>query len=441
MKIFFKKLRNRALVWDTLTTTGWSTLGKGAGFIAPFFIAAWFGVTGETDAFFFTYGLILFFSMVFAPVVESVIVTYIAEARTKGEDTGKFVGNILAVSGIGLILLTVAMLLVIKPILALVTRFDAKSLNLVYQLLVLASPLIILLVLTSVLSGTLNAYKKFAFPAVAPAFRAIIVIAFIFMFKERYGVYSIALGYVIGEIFRLIVLLFVAKTITGFRLKLSLGIAPRLREFLKTSSYQIIGMAAVGLNPIVDRTMASWLGEGSVSVLHYADRLYMIPITFFSAGLLIPLLSHWSGRYYNSGFQRLNKDLNRTLKVVGLASLFFTILLILFSQPLTRLAFGRGAFVEERLSEVGWVWVCYLLGFSFHIMGQIYIRAYLVLKQTKILMWCSFFTVIFNIMFNYALMLFFGVYGIALASTFVSMFYFIGQIYLFRKFIVRKIKF
>lgn len=92
---------SRPLVRDTVTTTFFSTIGKAVGFLVPFFIAAWFGVTGETDAFFFAYGLILFFSMIFAPTVEGVIVPYIAEAKSQSKDVGKFVGRILGVSGLG----------------------------------------------------------------------------------------------------------------------------------------------------------------------------------------------------------------------------------------------------------------------------------------------------------------------------------------------------
>ena len=42
-------------------------------------------------------------------------------------------------------------------------------------------------------------------------------------------------------------------------------------------------MVALGLNPVVDKAMASWLGQGSISVLYYAHRLYVIPLVFVSS--------------------------------------------------------------------------------------------------------------------------------------------------------------
>ncbi len=434
IKNVLDKIKARPLVRDTITTTIFSTIGKGIAFLIPFFIAAWFGVTSGTDAFFFAYGLILFLSGIFAPVIESIIVPYIAEARAKNEDVGSFVGRILGISTIGLAGLAGLFLLVAKPFLSLITRFDPASLDLIYILLVETTPLIVLLVWTSVLAGSLNAYKKFALPALSPGFRAGINLAIIFSLKDILGVHAIAWGYVMGEIFRVIILLSAIRKFKLFPLHFSVKVDPKLKRFLKTASYQIVGMVALGLTPVVDKTMASWLGQGSVSVLHYADRLYVIPATFLGTSLMVTILSHWSGRYYELGYQRLNEGVKKALKAVGFIGLPFTVFLILFHQPILKLAFGRGNFPQERLSEVGLTWICYLLGFLPHMMGSILVRAHLTLKNTKILMRCGFYRCILNIIFNFIFMRLLYTSGIALSSSFTSVFFFW---FLKRKFNIR----
>ncbi|MEJ2184152.1 MAG: lipid II flippase MurJ [Nitrospirota bacterium] len=183
-------------------------------------------------------------------------------------------------------------------------------------------------------------------------------------------------------------------------------------------------MAVIGINPIVDKAMASWLGKGSVSVLHYADRLYMIPVTFVSTGLMVTLLSHWSGRYYEEGIERLHGDVKKAIKIVGLLALFITLALVLVRQPLVRLAFGRGAFDQTMLPEVGWVWVCYLLGFVPYMLGNVFARAHLTTKNTRILMQCAFCAGVLNVLLNYILMKPFKVAGIATATTLASIFTF-----------------
>jgi len=411
-------IRSRPLVWDTITTTGWSTIGKAVGFLIPLFIAAWFGVTSETDAFFFAYGLIIFLSGIFAPVVESVIVPYIAEARARNEDISKFVGGILGVSGVGLLTLSGLVLLVIKPVLSVITRFDLQTLDLVYQLLIETAPLIIFLTWTSILAGTLNAYKKFTFPAISPAFRAIVNLAFIFIFKDIFGVHAIALGYVVGEVVRLAILAGVVKWLNFFKLCISLHLTPKLQEFFKTASYQTIGMITVGLNPFVDKTMASWLGEGSVSVLHYADRLYMIPVSFMCAGLFPVVLSHWSKDYYQKEEKSwLLQKVRNTAKLVLRTSSIIFLVLVLLSQSLVRLAFGHGKFDPKYLHILHWTFICYLFGLIPYTVGSMFTRGHLVLKNTSFLMKLAIFNCFLNVVLNYVLMQFIGVAGIALSTS------------------------
>jgi putative peptidoglycan lipid II flippase len=392
------------LVKSTLWTTIFSFIGKSLGFFIPFFIAIWFGITTETDAFFFVYGLILFLSGIFAPVVENVIVPYIA-------------GVLFAFS--------IIFLFSVKPMLSALTRFDSQTLNLVYELTIEASPLLILLTWTSVLAGSLNAYQRFALPALSPGFRALIALGMILALKDIYGVHSIALAYVGGELVRLLVLLGTVRRLGIFRIRVSLKLGGRFREFLKTASYQTIGMATVGLMPVVDKTMASWLKEGSVSILYYAERLYMIPVTLVTTGLMVTLLSHWSKRYYESGFERLSAGVKKTVKVVGGMSVAATLMLLLFHRLIVNIAFDRGSFDQVQLSAVDWVWVCYLFGFVPYVLTAVFTRALLTIKNTKILMMCGFYACLLNVSLNYLLMRQFGVKGIALATALVYIFSFL----------------
>jgi len=414
---FFTALRRRPLVWDTVTTTGWSLIGRSAGFLIPFFVAAWFGVSEDTDAFFFSYGVILFLANIFAPVVEQVVVPYIAEARRDGRDVGRMIGTILSVSGLGLVILEGALLLVMDPILGLVTKFDPATRRLACLLLLETAPLVILLVWTGVLIGTLNAYRKFAFPAVSPAFRAVLNLAIIFAFRNSLGVHAIALGYVAGEAGRMIILLGIIRRLDLIRIRFGFRPGPGLKDFFRKASFQAAAMVAIWLKPIIDRAMASWLGEGNVSLLYYADRLYIIPVTFICSGLMATTLSHWSSRYYESSRKTLKNDVNRGIRLVGALTVLITVLLVIAHRPFARIAFGRGAFPLGRLAEVQRIWLFYLLGIVPYVIARIYFQAHLVLVNTRFLMVYSFGLNGVGVLLNWLLMRKFGVAGIALATT------------------------
>lgn len=411
-------LRHR-LIKDTIWVSILGVGGKSIGFLIPFFIAAWFGINAQTDAFFFAYGIILFFAGILSPVVESVIVPYIVEARNNKRDIASFTGSILSLSGIGLAAVLILFLLISRPFLHLITRFDLQTIDLVYYLLIEISPLVILLVWTSILAGTLNAYKRFTIPSLSPIFRAIVCLIIIFSLKGMLGVHSITLGYLTGEIIRLIILFWACGSLLSLKLQWVFRLTPEVKDFLVKGFYQTFGMAIRGLNPLVDKTMASWLSVGSVSVLHYADRLFMIPVTIATSGLMITILSHWSEIFYsqNQDMSTLKKEIEWAIKIITLPLLIVTIGLILMSEPIVNIVFSNGMFDSARLPELRWTWICYMLGLPGYIIGLVYVRAYLVLKMTRQLMEIAFLTVIVNVLLNFILMYYLGVKGIALSTT------------------------
>lgn len=412
----------RPMVRDAITTTVLSTLGKAIGFLIPFFIAAWFGVTGETDAFFFGYSVIMLFVVIFAPVAESIIVPFIAEARAQGEDVGRFVSNVLGLSGIILLCVIAPFLVCIKPILAFLTKFSPEGLNLIHLILLESSPLIILLIWTSILTGALNAYKVFSIPALSPGFRAVVTLAFIFIFKQRLGVHAIALGYVLGELCRLCILFVVLIRRKIFQLRFSITWEKKISAFLKTSSYQIAGMFMVAFAPVINKVMASWLGLGQVSLLTYAERIYFIPDNLLCTGIIVTLLPYWSERYYSDSAKRLAKDVGKVVKPMVAVSILLTALFLLIKNYLVVIVYSHGKFSAEQITNVQHILGWYLIGLTPSFLLHVYARALLTRKETKVLLVTAFLGSIAAAIFNFMFMRMFGIVGIALANSCTAFF-------------------
>ncbi len=427
----WKKAFDNPLARDVFTTTAWSVLGKGIGFTIPFFIAAWFGITNQTDIFFFAYGIILFIVTIIIPIGENIIVPYIAEARSSDRDVGSFIGGVLAAATVGLIILIGIFLLAMKPLLSIVTRFDKQSLKTVYMLLLEITPLIVLSVWSSVLVGSMNAYKKFNLPAISPAFRAIVNLIFIYIFKGFWGIHAIAWGYVAGEAVRVSILLWTIYKLRLFSISFHARLSGNVREFFKTASFQVIGLIAFGFNPIVDQAMASWLGTGNISVLYYADRIYAIPLTIGISGLSVVLLSEWSKKYYtNKDTEALFRDSLRTIKIIALIAILATVLFCLFSGWMIRVVYGAGSISADMLTNIRSCFIFFVLGLTPYLVATVVINVHQVLKHTKVVMQWAFFSVAANILLNLVLMKYMGVAGLAFSTTFVCA---IGTVYLLRR--------
>lgn len=415
-----KHLKEKPIVRDTISTTILSIMGKGIGFLIPFFVAAWFGISGETDSFFFAFGLILFLAQMFSPAVESVIVPFIVSARAKNEDVGEFVGRVLGISAAGLSIIAVLFLIAAKPVLSVLTKFSPDELSLTQTILFETAPLVILLVWTGILSGALNAYKIFSIPALSPAFRAIVAIGFIFAFKDTMGVHAIAWGYVTGEVIRLSILFLFLKKLKLFHLKLSLGWEEGFSEFFRTSSYQIIGLSVLAFTPTINQAMASWLGTGNVSLLEYANRLYLIPTTLMASGLMVTVLSHWSADFQTGGEEALRKNVLNAVMVVGTCGLFLTIPLFLAKDYIVNIVYGYGKFPKGQMHEVAQIFGFFLLGLTPFLIALLYSRAFLTLKNTKVLLLAALVMVMGTVGFNLIFMRIMGIRGIALAASTVA---------------------
>ncbi len=416
-------INSRPLSRDIITTTIFSTFGKGIGFLIPFFIAAWFGVSEKTDAFFFAYGLIIFLAMTFSPVVESIVVPFIANAIARGEDIGSFIGKLIGIGTTWLSAFLLILIIIIKPILVMVTRFPAEGIELIYIIILESAPLLILLFWNSVIAGVFNSYKYFYIPALSPALRAIINLSLIFYLKDKFGIHAVSIGYVFGELFRVIVLFKLLNKFCLFNLKISISWDIKLRGFLRVSFYQFAGMTAVAFTPIINKSMASWIGPSSVSLLEYSNRLYIIPLVFMSSGLVVPLLSHWSERYQQGGKEGLDKDVIKAVKVIGIFSIFLSLFLFIFRTNIVNIIYGYGRLSINQIDSIAGIWGLQVLGLAPNILSHVYSRTHLIKMNTRFILYSSLLIVVAGFLLNIALIPSMGVRGIALSSTLVAFLY------------------
>ncbi|MBN1698292.1 MAG: oligosaccharide flippase family protein [Spirochaetales bacterium] len=425
-------MKQKELVRDIFKTTALVIAGKSVGFLVPFIIGALFGISGDMDAFFFTYGLLFYISIIFSSTIAMVIVPYVAEARSTGGDIGKFVGSLLVSITLLILLLSLIIIPLLHPVLGLVTQFNKESLRLIFVLYIEMIPLVLLIVYAGVFDGILNAYKKFDAPALSPALRAVVLIVVMFLFQGTIGIHAIVLGYITGELFRLAVLVVMVKINKLFTFRFSFFPDVRLKEFFRKAGFQLIGVLSINLNSLIDKTMASWLDEGSVSILYYGDRLFMVPANIIMTGLGVALLSHWSEQYYSGEKNRLRHQVNRTALRVCLVIIPPLLLLMFFHRELAMFVFGFSNFSDHDILLIARVFFLYVIGLLPYVASQIYARGHIVMKKTRIIMIGSLLLSCLNVCFNVVFMNIIGVEGLALSTSIVSVAGFIFFILTFR---------
>jgi putative peptidoglycan lipid II flippase len=284
------------------------------------------------------------------------------------------------------------------------------------------APLTLLLFWTNVLSGYLNAHHLFAGPAVSPAIRAAVNLAVLWWLKAPLGIHALTVGYVAGEAVRLAMLTAVVRSSAPFPLHVSFRFDDSVQRFFRATAFAVAAMVWVLANQLVDTTMASWLGPGSVSVLHYAGTLYMIPMSLLAGGVMTVVLTEWSHRFgpdHRAGF---DADIRRVRRTMLAWTLPCSLGLIVLSGPLTALLFGHGAIGGATVDAVRWVWVAYLAGVPAQASAQLSAKALLVLHDTRALARGAVGALVLNALGNVILMRWFGTVGLACSTSATAVF-------------------
>lgn len=404
-----------------MTITVLSSIGKAIGFIVPFLVAAWYGVDKTTDAVFFAYGFVLTITWFIAPVFESVIVPALVERRSKGLEIRSFVLALFILASLIVGALSFTALGLLQPFLSTATAFDPETRQLLGTIVLEIIPLIFLITWSSLLTGCLNAINLFNLPAVALIARSVVTVAAIASLRHSAGIHAIAWGYVAGEMIRFLMVAVGAARNHLIVFTKPPAFDPGIRLFMTTVSIQTAGMILQELNPMIDKIMSSWLPSGSVSILHYAERLNLIPITFFSSGLVVVLLSRWSQAYRCESTAVFKTRVLRNTGLVAIGLIPVVILIWGVSPWIMQCLFRSSTMGAHELVRIRIAWLCYLLGLVPALIVQLLSRALLITGRLRVLLIGSCLMVLSNVGLNLVLMPAFGVPGLAVSTSLVSM--------------------
>lgn len=407
---------------DTFRTTALSIIGKGLGFLVPVVIARIFGASAETDAFFYTYGIVLFVVSILLPVIESAIVPYVVEIIDGSDEENNLLGMLSAWAVAAGIVISAFIIGFLPVFLEMVTNFEESQIEQVVLYFFGLSLLIIITLLSTVYSGFLNARKKFSVVAISPVVRAGFCIVFILIFAENLGFWSIIIGYTLGEMLRLSLFLYVVRGTGGFQLKGVFHPTTKQKEMLRNIAHQVSGLVVVNSSVIIDSTMAAWLGAGAISLLFYAERFNMVLATLFTSGILVTLLSYCSETYFSKGADALRLSLNKILKVCLAIALISALILIDVNDTVIDWFFyGSNISVSDKdlLEEM---WDIYLIAFVPYVVARIYVRGLIILRMGKVIMLGGWLKILIKILFNIIFIEMYGLIGLVYATVVMTLF-------------------
>lgn len=337
---------DRSILKGTLLVGLVSALAQGVGFLFTIVFGWLFGVTEAADAYYLAMVLPTFVINLAAGAIKIVFVPLFVQERVKdGAGVDALVGTIhmLFLAGSVVAMLVTAL---VQPLLI----SDPGTAALVRQLTYVVLPVIPVGMVFSLFSGVYNAHQRFALAEAALTIKSLCAVVVLLMLTTAWGILGAAVAQVVGHIAAFALVALVLRRRLQIRVWPQWSPTPAVWRLLRSAALPISSYVLLQLNPVVARVILAALPSGNVSILSYAERLASIPAVVLGAGFTTVLLSHWALLSAEGDRQGLRTSLSRALD--GLMVVLFPLAtaLILLRDPITTIAYGRGAFDLEALS-------------------------------------------------------------------------------------------
>jgi putative peptidoglycan lipid II flippase len=390
-------------------------------------IVAWkFGTADALDAFIIAFVVPSFIINVIAGSFNAALIpTYIKVREQEGRNAAQKLFSGATVWSIGLLIIATVLLLIAAPhYLPIIAKgFSREKLDITFKLLYILAPAIILSGVTTLWCAVLNAGERFALTAISPIITPVISILFLLLAND-WGVFALATGLVCG------VLLEMISVGIGLHLQ-GISLLPRwygfdthLRQVVSQYTPVIAGACLISSAGLVDDSMAAMLLPGSVAALNYGNRITVLPINLAIVALRTVVTPYFSKMIAHEDWVGIHHTLKRYIKLIFIATIPLSILLIIFSEFIVRIFLQRGSFTSHDTYLVAQIQTCYALQIPFYIANILVVILVNSLKFNYILIRVSALNLLINIVFNYLFIQWMGVKGIALSTSCVYMFCF-----------------
>ncbi|MFC1640631.1 murein biosynthesis integral membrane protein MurJ [Patescibacteria group bacterium] len=417
-----KQILSHATIIATFTV-----LSKILGLLRDRFLASEFGAGPVLDAYYaafrvpdFIFNLLVLgtVSAAFVPV----FLSYVSkkQLRTAFEIANSVLNSIVVV----MVVLAGIALVFTEPLINIIAPgFDDPEiidLAVRYMRWMLLSPIIF--GISSVLSGILNAYRKFIAYSLAPVLYNLGIIIGIVALVPFYGPIALAYGVVIGAVLHLLVQ--IPSTFrVGYRWRPSLKIkSPGFQKVIRLMIPRMVGFAALQLSLVVTVAIATTLDTGSTTVYNLALNLQYFPITIFGISIATAVFPVLAMAASKQDFKSFRENFSLSFRKILFFIIPASIMMLILRAHIVRIVLGTGAFDWEdtilTLETLGF----FTLSLFAQALIPLLTRTFYAIQNTKIPVAVGVTSMIMNIILSFTLAPIMGVSGLALAFTIASIF-------------------
>ena len=397
-----------------------------SGFIRDLFFAKFLGTGYYSDIFFTMYKIPNLFRNIFAEgALTTSFVPVISGEMAKGTEKEKiksFIDTVFSFLFFTILILIFTVEIFMPYLINIIAPTFKNNVNkylLTIKLSRIVFPFLLMISMTSLLSGILNSLNKFMASSLAPM---IINLSFIFFcllssVVNIHITYLLAYAILTGGLIQLSLMLYLVKK-NGFSVKI---IVPKsndlIKNFMKTFCNAVLSASILQINSLVDAIFATSIAS-AMSYIYYCERLVQLPLSLIGTAIGISMLPALSKQVVNGGEDRFK--LQENCFFIGLfIGLPCFICLNGLASVIVPFLFQGGKFTAESSRAVISCLKLYSLVVPINISIKIIQTIFFANRNTKTPLQASMISLVSNVILNYAFVKFLSYRGILL-STVVS---------------------
>jgi putative peptidoglycan lipid II flippase len=348
-----------ALFRAIATVGGWTMGSRILGFVRDVTIANVLGAGMVTDAFFIAFKFPNLFRRLFGEgAMNAAFVPLYSRRLERGPDDApdtpagpevatRFAGEVagaLTLFMVGLTILAMGAMPWIMTAIAPGFRDDPVKFQLTIELGRIAFPYLLFMTLSALLAGVLNANGRFGAAAAAPILLNLVLISALalihFDLVTAPGP-GLAYGVALAGALQFAMLALAAKRAGLLPRVPRPRMTPGVKRLVVLMVPGVVGAGVVQINVMIGDVLASFLAEGSVSYLYYADRVNQLPLGVVGVAVGIALLPLLSRQLKAGEIAAAGESMNRALEVSLLLTLPAAAALVAVPDPIVTVLFQR----------------------------------------------------------------------------------------------------
>ena len=379
-------------------------LGKLIGFAREALIAAYYGATPETDAFFFANSMpAMLFPAVCSGISTAFLSLYVKRMEERGIAEGDRYASVMlgltSLLGLALGLIGVLFSPVLVPLLA--PGFSGAQLALAVSLSRIMLGSFILLMLQYMLTAILNAKRFFVGCQICALLYSLSVVLITVFLGPGQDMYALSWTVVLALLIQAAGLAVCCVRRVQWKWGLS-GIRAEVGILLHLAIPILLGNSVLQINTIVDKALGSLLPDGSLSALNYGNTLSALVTSVLVTSLSTVLYS---------------KTLTQSIEGLSLLLVPISIVSTLSAQDIVTFIYARGVFDQQAVAYTSTVLAVYAPMFVASGIREVLTRGFFAMQDTKTPMWNSAVGIGCNIVLSLLLVRPLGIAGIALGTT------------------------